>query len=651
MGATRAFARGIGSILLIASLAALSSCGHPAVRQAELLRRDGDLLGARELLLELPPDDADALLALGRVEAGLADWHAVRGMERLAAGDLDGARLALEQALAIEPLHRAARRGHAALRARLVQRRAAEEVLAASIAARQWRIALEAGLLLPLEALARHAPGLSAERDRGAVLRALRDRHVARLAVEARDAHSRASIEGLEACVAEADHWLARALPGESAPDPALSALAAEWRSLLAEDRAAERHRREAWSELLGGDELHSWRLFRLASARRPGDREIAAEEGVLRRGARERVSEALRAAREECDLDAARFAVDLVDELGEGWPADAPATRSEVEGWLAGDLERRAIEAELRGRPGAALLAWLELADLAGDPGALERASRLADRIARTPHLRVRGVGEAARAGPPGSLEVILPLPHIEETVERTRVVEEVAAVRCGVESVPDPWREQDARRRRETLAAVLSLRDEWLAAHPLRAPLGMRRLQFHAGELRRLAERIDSIAPTSDRGIWRAREVEFPREERRIRVVQPILLTRDGTLVGERSLHAEGALSGSLAAPPGDFGSLPAGEAQRERLRLRLEAECRRRTPGALASLESDEVARLAAEAEARWRAGDRDAAIEAMVEVWLAAEEGLRERAAFILSAWTSLPAEPLELPPAP
>lgn len=641
---------GAASALALAAACALASCAHPAQRRAESMIRSGDLVGARELLLERPADDEAAMRALARTERGLAGWHAERGLESLRAGELDAARHSLELALAIDPDHPGARRGHAALRSHLAQRAAAASALETAIRESRWRLAFDVAVLLPPEEIARHAPALGVEPRGDAVLAEIRARLFTRLDAEVRRADAEREAAKLRGLVAEGERALARLLPGETAPDEALAAVLAEWRALRSSRDAADGHRWEAGTAPDGADVLQTWRLYRLARARCPEDAVLAEDEERHRALVRERLIVSLRRVERECDPAAGRDALELAEELDEEWPVAAPLTREEIVSWLAEDLEHRARDAERRGLAGAAILSWLSLAELVPGPEADHRAARLIERVRATPQLAVTRIGEPPGPVAPDFLEVALPPPRVEETVEEVRAVESFGFVRTGAESRVDAWRANDARRWQESLTAVLELREEWLSARSSRALLGERRFYFHLGELHRFGERLRRVAPVSERGVWRSQEIEHVTERRRMRVVQPLLLCRGGVAVAEMTVTAEEVLSAQLPAEAlrGRIDTLPAGEAQRERIRLRLEAECRRRTPEVIAALRRGEVARGAARAESLRRAGEDERAIEEMVEAWLLAGErdgALRERAALALSAWTGISLETL------
>jgi len=613
------------------------------------LLAEGDYLAAREILLDRPADDAAALRALARTERGLAGWHAERGLESLRAGELGAAAESLDLALAIDPDHTGARRGRAALGAALVQRAAAAEALDQAIRERRWRLAFDVATLLPAEELVLRAPALGVELRGEAVLAELSERLFERLELEVRSAYESGRAERLDALVREAERALARRT-GERAADGALADRVAEWRALHTARRAANDHRFEAGIAPDGTDDLHLWRLYRLARELCPGDPVLAAEEEGLRARVRERALAVLHEAERDCDSAAARAGLELVEELAEGWPEGAPRSRESLLEWLAEDLEHRARDAERRGATGAAILAWLSLVELSGDSEADHRAARLIERVRAAPLLHARSSWDAPEIAGPGELEVILLPPRVEEEVDRVLAVESVGCVRTGAEQRIDVWRANDARRWQESLTAVLLLGEEWLGARTSRSVLGERRLRFHLVELQRLSERLRRVAPTSERGVWRSQELEIVTERRRMRVVQPLILRRGGATVAEMSVVAEDVLSAWLpeGAPEGRIEHLPAGEAERERVRLRLEAECRRLTPQILSTLRRGEVARGVARAQELWSDGDAEGAVEAMVEAWSIAgrEDGaLRERAASSICDWTGIAPETL------
>ncbi len=641
MVATRASARGIGWILLAIGVTGLASCAHSSVRPVRPL----DLEESRQFLLDRAASDDSALLALSRLEGGLAEWHTERGLASLAVGDLRAARHALEQALTIDPRHPDARRGYASLRARLAQRDAAEEVLAAAIREGDWRLAFDAATVIPPADLARYGRVFDLERSAHTVIVELRRRLFLRLGEEIRVAEERGDVERVRARIAEAK----RALDLGPAADPGIEALRAslaEWRTTLAHRRVALGHRQAAWAELLAGDEIHSWRLYRLARLHCPDDRELAAEEESLRGGVRRTALEALLSSSLDCDLEAARVGLELFDELAEGWPGDAPATRAEVVSWITEDLRRRARDAEERGKIGQALIHWLAILEVSGDPAASRSIDRLASLVRETPRLAVRRLHEPPVAPGTGILEVVLAPPRVEESVDRVHSTETIGTVRSGVRVHPDAWRSSDARRWQETLLEILTIREEWLSARPTRAALGLRRFRFQLVELHRLGERLQLLAPTSERGVWRENEMEVVHERRLIRIVQPLLLLRDGRAIGELTITATDVLAGQLpeGSLPGTIDRLPAGEALRERLRLRLEAECRRRTPITLDTLRRVEIERRAVQARELWRGGAEEEAIEGMVAAWLqsdAEDDPLCEQSVVTLSEWTGIP----------
>ena len=498
--------------------------------------------------------------------------------------------------------------------------------------------------------------GLGAPVEGEALFDLIRTRLFARFALEIETADRSGDLEGLEARVEEARRALAVRRDGELRDDRTLEATVVEWESLLAERKVARAYSREASAGLIGGEELRSWRQYRIARLRNPGDREIGLSEESLRASFRDRARLALEKAAESCDLDAAELALGWIDELGEGWPVDAPATREQVEVWIADGHVNRAREAESRGHAGQAMLAWFAARSLIPHPEFDRRIERLRSRIEAQPRLRVVPAGSAPIVAAPGLLEVVLPSITVTQEVEEERVAESVGWVRTGVRRTPNPGHESDLRRWEKTLIETVDLIGEWLDMPPTRAALGERRLHFHVAELRRLGDRLKRAGTSHERGVWRAQEVDLLRERRRIRVVQTLLLRRDGVPVGDLVVEVEEIVSGRL--PEGEIPSahlpLSGGEAGAERLRLKLEAECRRRTAFLIQDLRRSEVERLEGFAEDLAARGEEVLALEFLIAAWLQgdpAESEARARRADRIALWADLPPIPASLVDAP
>ncbi len=631
----------------------LSSCLAPSVvRRAEQLRASGDQLGARQLLLESDASNVDALLALADLESELFPWHLERGFAALVAGENESALHSFEQALAIAPGQAEARRGESIARSRLHQRNAARALLETACAQQRWRAAFEAVSMLRPRDILGSPRGLGEPVDGDALFARIRERLFDRFDQEIEAADRAGDLDTLTARVLEASEALGATRAGEAFPDSRLEESVADWEALLDERRTALAYSREASAGLIGGDELRSWRQYRLARQNNPGDRAIALAENSLREGFNERALLALDMALAECDLSAARLALGWIDEAGDGWPAEVSVTRADVESWIVDGLVDRAREAESRGYAGQAMLAWFRARELIPHPDFDRRIDRLWTRIEAQSRVVVGSAGTLSVALPPGLLEVMIPPMTVEEAVEQVRVAESAGWVRTGVCRTPNPGHESDVRRWEDTLIATIDLRDEWLNMPPTRAALGERRLHFQAEELRRIGERLHRAGPTHERGVWRAQEVDLLKEHRRIRVQQTLLLRRDGQLIGEMSIEVEDCASGRLpeGETPSALTPLSGGEAAAERLRLRLEAECRRRVSFLIEDLRKAEVDRLEGSALERARAGDDVLALELLVAAWVQADPAdpeAKARRAARIATWADLPPIPLSL----
>lgn len=662
--AVGAWGRGGGLLLLLVAL--LGCHGAAPLRQAERLLAEGDPLAARQLLLG--SDDPRALLALADLEERLFPHHHTRGLRALSSGDPLAATHAFEQALAISPGHAEVERllEVALRRAREQRDRLAD--LSDALEVRDWRAALVAVATLPPSTLGPASRILLVDQPRE-VAPEIRRRLFARLELEVLSADREGDLDALASWVHEAESALLMRAPGEDTIDRALLDVSGEWRTILHARLAAREHRREAEAGLREGERLESWRSLRLALLRDPEDEELRESESCLRRTFRERVLLAIDRASRLCDLEAARLALLWIDELGEAWPAEATAERAELEEWIAEEQDRKAWRLEAEGHLGHALLARVEAAELAPTTSRGEALAAVIERIEARPRLEVVEDRIGGDRTPYGRLEVVLGPLRVTERIERSRIAERAGWVRTGTRSAPRPGAGTDARRLLSVLNDTVELRDAWLGMPPTRAGLGERRLRFQVAELRRLVDRIERRAGTEELGVWREQRVEWIHEECRLVVERSVLLLRDGELIGERTLFAEGSSAGRLPhateeaaakeAPIADLepvaglppGVLPlaTGVASSERLILELEAECRQRTVECLDRLRRAEVDRLEWVALERARRGDREGAIEGLVTSWLQTDRedpGSRARRRILIGAWTGQVLRPLD-----
>lgn len=658
MCSVRALARGVAVTLCAALALTCSACRtQSSVREAEALLAAGDPLAARDLLLAetgRPSASAEAWWTLGRIEGGLADWHAARGLAALEGGDHPGARHHLEQALEIVPGHPQALAGSAALGARLAQRESARDLLAASIDRGDWSEAFRAATLLTPADLAREPRLAALAPDGRTPLDALRARVQEEIDRGFRAALAREDLPAARGMVDRAEELLSAYETGVPTAAPQLERWIAASSALVHSRESAEHHHHRAVSELELGAPRQSWRHARLALQRNPDDPQLRKLEREVREVVRERAVAALGAAEVDCDTRAARAALDALDELGDGWPADAPAPRSEVERWIRDELVRAAFSAERHGRTGTALLLWLAIAAEGGPPDAVDRARHRADRLVARfrdhPRVVARHLSEPPAIVPHAGVEVVLLPLRVERSLERRRVVQPGGWMRTGSSERADPWHDADLRRALSTLLECVELRDTWVASRPSRAALSERRLRFRMRELSRLSARVGRLGPTRSRVEWNAEDLVLLEEARTIRVSRPLLLLREGYPPVSMSVAVEGTIAGSLPEEclPGVIESLPPGAAQLERLRLRLDAECGRLVPERIEEIRHSELDRLRTEARRVRAAGRHAEAVEMMAEAWARsdADDPGRDRAGSALVRWCDLVPEALE-----